>query len=117
MLMAVPVLAVFGRARSADAVFAEYLDKVWRLLELNNPDDVFCRRSSSKDRGSPAAHWRMGLGGVIFLKLRRQRGCACRNKRKSTLADRNRHWQPDVLFAPFVLIQFAHFRRAGKRSR
>jgi hypothetical protein len=118
MLMAVPVLAVFAvLLASADAVFAEYLDKVWRLLELNNPDDVFLQAFFVGAIGWVAC-------GALAYGLGRRNLSQTEATGADAPAENKRKSRPmtlglietgivlgslDVLFALFVLIQFAYF--------
>lgn len=118
MLMAVPVLLVFAvLLASADAVFAEYLNRMWRMLELNNPEDAFLQVFFIGAVGWVAC-------GALAYGLGRRNLAQTEVTGEQAPAENKRKSKPmtlglietgivlgslDVLFALFVLIQFAYF--------
>jgi hypothetical protein len=118
MLMAVPVLVVFAvLLASADAVFAEYLDRMWRILELNAPQDAFFQAFFIGAVGWVAC-------GALAYGLGRRNLPQAEATEEQAPAEPKRKSKPmtlglietgivlgslDVLFALFVLIQFAYF--------
>lgn len=118
MLMAVPVLVVFALLlASADAVFAEYLDRMWRIFELDAPRDIFFQAFFIGAVGWVAC-------GALAYGLGRRNLSQADTTEEQAPAEPKRKSRPmtlgiietgivlgslDVLFALFVLIQFAYF--------
>lgn len=115
MIIATPVLLVFAALlASADTVFAGYLDQVWNLLELTTPRDVVAQALFAGTFGWLAC-------GVLAFGVGR-RGLLADDE--NTPAETKRKARPmtlgiieagivlgsvDILFALFVIIQFAYF--------
>jgi hypothetical protein len=118
MLIAVPVLLVFALLlASADAVFADYLNRMWQLLELNNAEDAFFQAFFVG-----AVGW-VACGALAYGLGRRNLTQAEVTGEKAPEGTRRKPrpmtlglietgivlGSVDVLFSLFVVIQFAYF--------
>ena len=118
MLIATPVLLVFGvLLASADAVFAGYMNQVWRLFDFENARDTFWQLFFIGSFGWVSC-------GALAYGLGRRSLAHAEAAEEDAPAQPKRKPRPitlgliessivlgsvDVLFGLFVLIQFAYF--------
>lgn len=118
MLIAAPVLLVFAALlASADTVFAGYLDQVWRIFELNTPRDLVAQMFFVGAFGWVAC-------GALAYGVGRRGLPAVDSSDEESSVESKRKARPitlgfieasivlgsvDVLFALFVVVQFAYF--------